>query len=121
MTADTGTLRILDNLVTDRGSRYAAAGGPARDRAEVEALLAALRRQKRFARATHLSWAAVLAGGETAKNDDGEAGAGQIILAELLAAGARDTAVIVARWYGGKHLGGDRFRHVRTCARAWLA
>ena len=121
MTADAGTLRILDNVVTDRGSRYAAAGGPARDRAEVEALLAALRRQKRFARATHLSWAAVLAGGETAKNDDGEAGAGQIILAELLAAGASETVVVVARWYGGKHLGGDRFRHVRTCARAWLA
>lgn len=120
MSDDPGPPRIIDNIVTDRGSRYAAAGGPARSRADVEAMLAALRRQKRFARATHLSWAAVLADGETAKNDDGEAGAGQIILAELLAAGAMETALIVARWYGGKHLGGDRFRHVRTCARAWL-
>ena len=27
---------------------------------------------------------------------------------------------LVTRWYGGKHLGGDRFRHVQTCVRAWL-
>lgn len=113
-------LRVLDRIVSDRGSRYAAAGGPARSRAEVEALLAALKRQKKFARATHNSWAAIL-GGEGIKADDGEAGAGAIILAELEAAGRADTLLVVTRWYGGKPLGGDRFRHVRTAARAWLA
>jgi len=113
-------MRVIEGIVSDRGSRYAAAGGEARDRADVEALLTALRRIKRFAKATHLSWGAVFAGGETAKGDDGEAGAGAIIVSELQAAGAEDTVVVVARWYGGKHLGGDRFRHVRTCARAWL-
>ncbi|MRX51111.1 YigZ family protein [Paracoccus sp. S-4012] len=114
------SLRILDRVLSDRGSRYAAAGGPAATRAEAEALLAALKRQKRFQKATHNSWAAIL-GGEAVKADDGEAGAGAIILAELEAAGARDTLLVVTRWYGGKPLGGDRFRHVRTAARAWLA
>lgn len=113
-------MRVIEGIVSDRGSRYAAAGGAVRDRAGVEALLAELRRIKRFAKATHLSWGAVFPDGGTAKGDDGEAGAGAIILAELAAAGATRTVVIVARWYGGKPLGGDRFRHVRTCARAWL-
>ena len=115
-----GDLRILEGIVSDRGSRYAAAGGPVASRADVDALLAQLRRNKRFARATHNSWAAI-PGGVPIKNDDGEAGAGAIILAELAAAGRGDTLLVVTRWYGGKPLGGDRFRHVRTAARAWLA
>ena len=28
--------------------------------------------------------------------------------------------VVVTRWYGGKHLGGDRFRHVQTYVRDYL-
>jgi putative IMPACT (imprinted ancient) family translation regulator len=28
--------------------------------------------------------------------------------------------IVVTRWYGGKHLGGDRFRHVQTCVRTYL-
>ena len=28
--------------------------------------------------------------------------------------------VVVTRWYGGKHLGGDRFRHVQNAVRAYL-
>lgn len=112
-------LTIMEGLIADRGSRYAAAGGPARDRAEVDALLTELRRNKRFAKATHNSWGAIL-GGVPVKGDDGEAGAGAIILAELQAAGRPDTLLIVTRWFGGKQLGGDRFRHVRTAAKAWL-
>jgi hypothetical protein len=27
---------------------------------------------------------------------------------------------VVTRWYGGKHLGGDRFRHVQQAVRVWL-
>jgi len=27
---------------------------------------------------------------------------------------------VVTRWYGGVHLGGDRFAHVVTCVRAFL-
>jgi putative IMPACT (imprinted ancient) family translation regulator len=28
--------------------------------------------------------------------------------------------VVVTRWFGGKQLGGDRFRHVQTAVRAYL-
>ena len=32
----------------------------------------------------------------------------------------RNHVVIVTRWYGGKHLGGDRFRHVQEAVRTYL-
>lgn len=113
-------LRIVDTDINDRGSRYAAAGGSARDRAKVQALLAELKRDKRFARATHSSWAVILSDGGPLKGDDGEAGAGNILLKLLEGAGLNDHLLIVTRWYGGKHLGGDRFRHVQTAARTYL-
>ena len=113
-------LRIVDKVLNDRGSRYAAAGAPARNREEVAAVLAALKRNKRFAKATHNTWAAILSG-EGVRDDDGESGAAQIIQQMLERAGLTDHVVIVTRWYGGKHLGGDRFRHVVDAVRHYLA
>lgn len=117
MTAD--VLRVFDKVISDRGSRYAVSGGAAASRAEVGALLSDLMRSKRFARATHNSWAAILSG-EAVKDDDGEAGAGALILQMLDRAGLHDHVVIVTRWYGGKQLGGDRFRHVADAVRLYL-
>ncbi len=34
--------------------------------------------------------------------------------------GLNDHIVVVTRWYGGKHLGGDRFRHVTDAVRSYL-
>ena len=113
-------LRVFDKIISDRGSRYAVSGGVARDRDEAAALLSALKRQKRFAKATHNSWAAILSG-EPVKDDDGESGAGALMLQMLERAGLTDHLVIVTRWYGGKHLGGDRFRHVADAVRHYLS
>lgn len=113
------TLTIHDKIISDRGSRYAVSGGPVQSAAEIAAALADLRANRRFAKATHHSWAAVV-GGEALKDDDGEAGAGAIILRMLETKGLRDHIVIVTRWYGGKHLGGDRFRHVIGAVRHYL-
>ena len=112
-------MRVFDRIIADRGSRYAVSGGPAATRDEVAALLAGLKRSRRFARATHNSWAAILSG-EPIKDDDGEAGAGALMLQMLQRAGVRDHVVVVTRWYGGKHLGGDRFRHVADAVRHYL-
>ena len=112
-------LRVFDKIISDRGSRYAVSGGPARDRDDVARLLAELKRDKRFQKATHNSWAAILSG-EPVKDDDGESGAGQLMLQMLERAGLVDHVVIVTRWYGGKHLGGDRFRHVADAVRHYL-
>lgn len=112
-------LRVYDKIISDRGSRYAVSGGAACSRDEVAALLVKLKRQKRFAKATHNTWAAILSG-EPVKDDDGESGAGALMLQMLERAGLQDHVVIVTRWYGGKHLGGDRFRHVADAVRLYL-
>lgn len=118
-------MRIIDTGINDRGSRYAVSGGPVADRAAIQTFLKALKREKRFAKATHNSWAAILTGDASApspaKGDDGEAGAGNIILAMLERAGLTGHVVVVTRWYGGTPLGGDRFRHVQEAVRIYLA
>jgi putative IMPACT (imprinted ancient) family translation regulator len=111
---------MLGEVLRDRGSRYAVSGGPVQGRAGVEAFLADLKREKKYAKATHNTWACVLSDGGPVKGDDGEAGAGAVILKMLERAGLRDHVVVVTRWYGGVHLGGDRFAHVVTCVRAYL-
>lgn len=110
----------IAEVLRDRGSRYAVSGGPVSGRAGIEAFLAELKREKKFAKATHNTWAAVLGDDGPVKGDDGEAGAGAVILKMLERAALRDHVVVVTRWYGGVHLGGDRFAHVVTCVRAYL-
>ena len=82
--------------------------------------MAGLKREKKFAKATHNSWALLSQREGAVKNDDGEAGAGAIILKMLEREGLTDHVIVVTRWYGGVHLGGDRFAHVTRCVRAWL-
>ena len=110
----------LESVVSDRGSRYAVSGGPVAGRAGVEAFLTDLKRVKKYAKATHNTWAVVLSDGGAQKGDDGESGAGAVILKMLERAALVDHIVVVTRWYGGVHLGGDRFAHVVTCVRAYL-
>jgi putative IMPACT (imprinted ancient) family translation regulator len=112
---------VLEDILRDRGSRYAASTGPVASKAEIDAFLSSLRSRRKFGKATHHSWAAVLANGGPLKYDDGEAGAGAVILKMLEREGVVDKIVVVTRWYGGVHLGGDRFAHIVTCTRAALA
>ncbi|WP_193181929.1 YigZ family protein [Nisaea sediminum] len=112
-------MRILDNIISDRGSKYAVSGGPCASEEEAKAFIRTLCGKKKFARATHNTWALLTDGGAT-KNDDGEAGAGMVILRMLEREGLRDHVVVVTRWFGGKHLGGDRFRHVQSAVRIYL-
>lgn len=109
----------LDTILTDRGSKYAVSGAPCQSEAEAKVLLKTLKKQKKFAKATHNTWGLLL-DDTPVKNDDGESGAGNVILRMLERDDIRNHLVIVTRWYGGKHLGGDRFRHVQTAVRAYL-
>ncbi|HWU61810.1 MAG TPA: YigZ family protein [Ensifer sp.] len=110
---------ILDNIISDRGSKYAVSGGPCRSAVEAKAFIDELKRTKKFAKATHNIWGLICADGPL-KNDDGESGAGAIIVRMLEREELSDHIVVVTRWYGGKHLGGDRFRHVTDAVRAYL-
>ena len=113
------SLTRLGVVLTDRGSRYAVTGAPVTSRAEVDQVLATLKKDRSYAKATHNTWAALLPTGAL-KADDGESGAGMVILRMLEREELRDHIIIVTRWYGGKKLGGDRFRRVQDAVRAYL-
>lgn len=112
-------MRILENVITDRGSRYAVSGADVGSAEDAKDFVKAPCRNKKFAKATHNSWAVLLPEGPL-KNDDGEASAGMVILRMLEREGREGHVVCVTRWFGGKHLGGDRFRHVAEAVRIYL-
>ncbi len=110
----------IAKVLSDRGSKYAVSGGKANNNADVKAFIKTLQTKKKFAKATHNTWAVIYADGTQSKDDDGESGAGAIILRMLEREAIVDHVVVVTRWYGGVHLGGDRFRHVQTCVNQYL-
>lgn len=112
-------IQTFDNVISDRGSKYAVSGGICRSAEEAKAFIAELKKTKKFAKATHNTWGLICTEGQI-KNDDGESGAGQIILRMLERDGLQDHIIVVTRWYGGKHLGGDRFRHVQSAVRTYI-
>jgi len=111
----------IENVVSDRGSRYAVSGALASTKKDAQAVLNKLKAKKKYAKATHNSWAVIFKDGTKVKNDDGEGGAGAIMLQILEREALYDHVVVVTRWYGGVHLGADRFRHVKTCMKEYLA
>lgn len=86
-----------DAILTDRGSKYAVSGGPATSKTEALALVKDIKRNKKFAKATHETWALLNDDGPII-NDDGEAGAGMVIVQMLEREGLRDHVIIVTRW-----------------------
>ncbi|SFR33560.1 Uncharacterized protein family UPF0029 [Yoonia tamlensis] len=112
-------MKIIQNVVSDRGSKYAVSGGPVGTPDEARDFIKGLCRNKKFAKATHNTWAVLLPDAPL-KNDDGESGAGMVILRMLEREDLQNHIIVVTRWYGGKHLGGDRFRHVQDCVRTYI-
>ncbi len=108
------------NVITDRGSKYAVTGGRVESEDDLAAFLKRLTKAKKFAKATHNTYAVRFADGTERKNDDGEGGAGAIILQMMQREGLEDAVIVVTRWYGGVHLGGDRFRHVKASVQYFL-
>ena len=112
-------MQFFENIISDRGSKYAVAGGPCASEADARAFIKELLKRKKFAKATHNTWG-LLTDQAPIKNDDGESGAGMVILRMLEREDLRNHIIVVTRWYGGKHLGGDRFRHVQDAVRMYM-
>lgn len=77
-------------------------------------------------RATHCMYAYTTPDGASEHDDGGESGAGTRLMRFLQFQSAntfvqkRGCLIVVYRWYGGTHLGSDRWRHILTCAKdAW--
>lgn len=112
-------MQIFEAVLSDRGSKYAVSGGPVTSRAEAVAFVKTLCKKRKFARASHNSWGVVLADSPL-KNDDGESGAGMVILRMLERDGLDNHIIVVTRWFGGTKLGGDRFRRIQDAVRYYL-
>ena len=112
-------MQVFEGVLTDRGSKYAVSGGSVESHEAARDFIKALCKNRKFAKATHNTWGVILDGGPL-KNDDGESGAGMVILRMLEREDLRNHIVVVTRWYGGKKLGGDRFRRVQDSVRYYL-
>ncbi|MFO7626174.1 MAG: YigZ family protein [Candidatus Fermentibacteraceae bacterium] len=112
---------VCGKPILEKQSRFLACGVPLSGKDAVTATVQAAAKRFRMEKASQLSWACRLADGSEFKNDGGEPGAGRCILEVMNGMNAVDCVVIVGRWYGGKHLGGMRFRIYREAARKLLA
>ena len=93
--------------------------------AEVKAVMEELKSSSKIARATHNMFAYRIEGEKNTSllqdcDDDGEDAAGGRMLHLLQLLDVKNVLVVVSRWYGGVHLGPDRFKHINNAARQVL-
>ncbi len=112
----TETFQLFEQIIEDRGSRYSVAVGHVTGREDIKQFLKTLKANKKYAKATHNSWAARISHDSAifeTKNDDGETGAGMVILRIMQKENVTDAVICVTRWFGGIKLEGDRFKHLQ--------
>lgn len=111
---------LHEKIIEDRGSLYSVSYGLVTSRQEIKNFLTRLKRNKHYAKASHHSFAARLthegAVFET-KSDDGETGAGMVILRIMQKENVTDCVICVTRWFGGVKLMGDRFKHIQDATK----
>lgn len=108
----------------DRKSDFQGHLAPVFSKAQVDMVMASLKENKKIAAATHniLAYRIELGNGHYNSGcvDDGEFGASARMLNLLNIIDARNVMVVVTRWYGGIHLGPDRFKHINNITRDLL-
>lgn len=110
----------------DRRSVFQAHLAEVHSAREVEQVLDELKTNKKIAEATHNIWAYRILQTEPRtvlckdSEDDGETYAGNRLLHLLDILNVTNVLIVVTRWYGGIHLGPDRFKHINKVARDLL-
>ncbi|GIY53294.1 protein IMPACT [Caerostris darwini] len=110
--------------IEDRKSIFQAHAAKVTSEKQVKKILEKLKKCKKIAAATHNMFAYRILGNTKYpiqnSDDDGEGRGGNVILTLLQKCEATNVVVIVTRWYGGVHLGTDRFRHICDAAKSVL-
>ena len=101
--------------ITKKKSTFMSCFVPITQQCHVEAGLAAVRTLPGVASATHNICALALDDGTKLCHDDGEHKAGRMVLNQLIAS-EKKGLLVVNRWYGGEHLGPDRFKIIKDIA-----
>lgn len=115
-------------VIIDRNSRFQGHIAPVFHVKQTKLILSRLKESKKIATATHNIYAYKILKEEASGHptyyqsceDDGEIHAGSRLLHLLQIVEAKNVMVVVTRWYGGVHLGPDRFKHINNCARILL-
>lgn len=111
--------KIFHKIISDRRSVYSVSIGKVNSRDDVKSFLKQTKKQRNHHRATHHSWAVRISQDGVvyeSKNDDGETGAGNVILRIMQKKNISNACICVVRWYGGIKLEADRFRHVQNAS-----
>ncbi len=109
----------LHYIIRDKGTKYSVSMGRVQNREEATSFLKKVKSNKKYLKATHNTFAVRISKDDSifeTKQDDGETGAGMVILREMRRANIMNAIIVVTRWYGGTKLGTDRFRHVKRAA-----
>lgn len=115
-------LNQINPFIVDRRSKYAVTSFPVESDEDFKEKIKLLMKDKKFRQADHNIVAYRIKSGDGRvleyKNDgynspSKETGAGVMMLEIMRRRQSENTCVVVTRWYGGVHLGADRFRHVR--------
>ncbi|HTY09145.1 MAG TPA: YigZ family protein [Candidatus Edwardsbacteria bacterium] len=119
----------INPYVTDRKSKYAVTAFPVAAEQDFTAGIKALLKDKKFRAADHniVAYRIKSGDGKTAeyKNDgyqspSKESGAGIMMLDLMRQKDIVNWCIVVTRWYGGVHLGADRFKHVKNALLAMI-
>ena len=111
--------------ITDRKSTFQAHLVKVSSEQEMENAVRDLKMNRKVANATHNIVAYRINKKDSSVilqdfDDDGEHNAGSRLLHLLQILNVQNYVMIVSRWYGGIHLGPDRFKHINNCARNLL-
>ncbi|HIP34245.1 MAG TPA: YigZ family protein [Bacteroidia bacterium] len=91
---------LYEKIIKDRGSIYSVSAGKVKNREEIKEFLKKLKSNKKYAKATHNSFAVRISNDgaiyET-KSDDGETGAGNVILRILKKKDFTNIVVVITR------------------------
>merc|ERR1712156_343078 len=115
---------VTGPTLEDRKSVFQGHAATVMSLAEVKAVMNKLKSSSKIARATHNMLAYRIEGEKSSSllqdcDDDGEDAAGGRMLHLLQLLDVKNV-VVVSRWYGGIHLGPDRFKHINNAARQVL-
>ncbi|KAI0034088.1 ribosomal protein S5 domain 2-type protein [Vararia minispora EC-137] len=116
-----GVKLVEADPIVDRKSAFVGRACRISDPVQVPAVLAYLMADKRIARAAHPiinAWRCQVGSVLHQDNDDdGETAAGGRLAHLLQILEVNNVLVVVTRYYGGIHLGPDRFKHINQAAR----
>ncbi|MFM2357344.1 MAG: hypothetical protein RJA61_81 [Candidatus Parcubacteria bacterium] len=111
---------LHEKIIEDRGSKYSVSIGRVTGKEDIKAFLKKLKENKKYAKADHNSWATRISHKGAifeSKNDDGETGAGMVILRIMQKENLTNSIICVTRWFGGIKLMGDRFKHIQDATK----